>query len=351
MKRTFTLLFLLLLSVSSFSQISVETLDFIGFTQKLKTERVEKFKSLKTIFILPNIYDQESYNEILKEVWDVTPYELINVNDFNLGNYLSQDVAIVSMNSTTFGGGKLDLVDFRIYKGSSMTEDFDELYEKEEKKRKKDEKELKEKTKTILRTNSKGIARIFLYVKPEYRYKLYVNLEDRDADTDEHFTKMLNTTEVFYNYNLGFLKNYLQKINNLIKAGGQHNYRSTEYIAELSNLKTNKLYIPSYLSITYNSWIDSYKDSGEQKIHKVFKKYDYEYEVIDTDDLSKKILSDEEFYYLRYARLNGESFIEIVNSKTGEIVFHDHRYGVKNANFSSRFVSDLNRKIEKAEEN
>ena len=68
MKRTFTLLFLLLLSVSSFSQISVETLDFIGFTQKLKTERVEKFKSLKTIFILPNIYDQESYNEILKDL-------------------------------------------------------------------------------------------------------------------------------------------------------------------------------------------------------------------------------------------------------------------------------------------
>lgn len=75
--------------------------------------------------------------------------------------------------------------------------------------------------------------------------------------------------------------------------------------------------------------------------------YNYKYEVISDEELNNKILNNEELYYLRYVRMNAERFLQVVNSKTGEIIYRNYITGMS-YNIKSKDIKELNDKIKKA---
>ena len=63
--------------------------------------------------------------------------------------------------------------------------------------------------------------------------------------------------------------------------------------------------------------------------------------------MNNKILNNEELYYLRYVRMNAERFLQVVNSKTGEIIYRNYITGMS-YNIKSKDIKELNDKIKKA---
>lgn len=120
-----------------------------------------------------------------------------------------------------------------------------------------------------------------------------------------------------------------------------------DFLPELKKLTNNKLYIPSYMTIKYNGWTGKDSEGDDENIQKIFKKYDYKYEVISDEELNRKILNNEELYYLRYVRMNAERFLQVVNSKTGEIIYRNYITGLS-YKIKSKHIKELNSKIKKA---
>ena len=69
--------------------------------------------------------------------------------------------------------------------------------------------------------------------------------------------------------------------------------------------------------------------------------------IISDEELNNKILNNEELYYLRYVRMNAERFLQVVNSKTGEIIYRNYITGMS-YNIKSKDIKELNDKIKKA---
>lgn len=120
-----------------------------------------------------------------------------------------------------------------------------------------------------------------------------------------------------------------------------------DYLPDLKKLATHKLYIPSYMNIKFNGWTGQDSEADDNNIDDIFKKYEYQYEIISDDDLNNRILDNQELYYLRYVRMNAERFLQVVNSKTGEIIYRNYITGLS-YKIKSKHIKDLNGDIKKA---
>jgi hypothetical protein len=90
---------LLLLTIIVNSQISVSS-NHIGSTKKLDAETLERFKKTETIFLLSNVIEKAVYEEMLKKSWTVTPFKIININDFNLRDYVNDKYSFVNISGS-----------------------------------------------------------------------------------------------------------------------------------------------------------------------------------------------------------------------------------------------------------
>ncbi|CAA0217708.1 conserved exported hypothetical protein [Tenacibaculum maritimum] len=325
-------LLLLLITFQSYSQVSVGR-RHVGKSKKFKKGVLEKFKNTETIFLLSNIYEKEVYEKILKDSWNVTPYKVVDLESFEIENYLSSKYSVAQLAGLKrSGGGSTSLftyIDFKIYDSDAIFKKLEKLSPKKRKKKKQD----------IINKNSSNIARFYIFPKDDFiRTSLSSNIGK--------IVNSLFTDDVFFNYKPGFLKNYFQKINNLIKNEDIYWMYEDDYLPELKKLTNNKLYIPSYMTIKYSGWMGQDSEEDDENIKDIFRKYDYGYEIISDEEISNKILNNEEFYYLRYVRMNTERFLQVVNSKTGEIIYRDYIMGLS-YRIKSKHIKKLSRKIKK----
>ena len=335
-----TLLLLLLITFQSYSQVSVGA-RHIGKERKFKKGILEKFKNSETIFVLSNIYDKEIYEEILKDSWDVTPYKIVSYDDYNFNDYLNGNYTIVKLSGYKLikqmkSGSEVTYlytyVDFKLYEGSVISEKLAKLSEKKRKKQ----------WKKTLDKNSYSLARFYVFPKDEFANTIL----NRGMDV---IVNSFYSDDVLYNYKPGLLKNYFQKVNSLLKNEEVYwMYEEDYYLPELQNLTKKKLYIPSYMSISYNPWKIKDSDENAETIQELFKDYDFDYEMIPDEELSNKIMNNEEFYYARYVRMNTEKFLQVVNSKTGEIVYRNYIRGLLRYKMKAKDIRALNSKIKKA---
>ncbi|MFL0121226.1 hypothetical protein V2611_05440, partial [Tenacibaculum maritimum] len=300
-------LLLLLITFQSYSQVSVGR-RHVGKSKKFKKGVLEKFKNTETIFLLSNIYEKEVYEKILKDSWNVTPYKVVDLESFEIENYLSSKYSVAQLAGLKrSGGGSTSLftyIDFKIYDSDAIFKKLEKLSPKKRKKKKQD----------IINKNSSNIARFYIFPKDDF-------IRTSLSSDIGKIVNSLFTDDVFFNYKPGFLKNYFQKINNLIKNEDIYWMYEDDYLPELKKLTNNKLYIPSYMTIKYSGWMGQDSEEDDENIKDIFRKYDYGYEIISDEEISNKILNNEEFYYLRYVRMNTERFLQVVNSKTGEIIY------------------------------
>lgn len=341
--KLITILLFLCFSFQSYSQISVGP-KHIGKSSKFKKGVLERFKNTETIFVLSDVFEKEEYEEVLKSSWTVTPYRIVEFKDFELKKYLSDKYSIAQLGGfkrikeMKYGGTSTSLftyVDFNIYDSESIFEDLKKLSSKKISSKKKVRKE-----REIINKYELNIARFYIFPKDDFIHtSLSVDMN--------HIVNSLFTDDVFFNYKLGLLKNYFQKTDDLLKNNEIYWMYEDDYKPELKKLASQKLYIPSYMSIKYNGWKGVDSEEDDENIEDVFKKYNFEYQIISDDDLSNRILKNEEFYYIRYVRMNAERFLQVINAKTGDIIYRDYITGLS-YKIKSKHISELNSKIKKA---
>lgn len=342
MKKIILLLVISFAFNFSKAQISVGP-RHVGTSKKFKNDEFKKFKNTETIFVLSNALEKDAYLEILDNVWDVTPYKVINVDDFNkedyLGNYSIATINGFTRTKTMKSGAKVSslyiYIEFALYDSEKLQADL-----------KKNAGAKKSKIEKIYKKHKLSVSRIELYPTDEF---IITALK---SDDDE-IVNAIYTKNVFHNYDSGFLQNYFQKVNNLIKNEEIYWMYETDFLPELKTLKNKTLYIPNYLTTKYDALkikekkLDELNEKEKKRINEVYSSYAYKYEIQDDDVLNERILAGEEFYYLRYARINSQKFLHIVNSKTGEVVYRFYTTGFA-YNVKAKHIKEINQRIKKA---
>ncbi|WP_055437268.1 hypothetical protein [Lacinutrix algicola] len=339
-KISLLLLGFLLFSVLS-AQVSVGP-RHVGKSKKFPKERLAKFKGTETIFVLSDVIDINDYKKILDDSWSITPYKLIYRKDFNLLDYTEANYSFANLEGyhvtkTMESGAELEYlyiyINFFMLDGEGLKEGLSKLDKSSWRYKKKYEK--------TFEANKEKLARVDLFPKDTFLPTALKSESSVIMDT-------IYSKDVFYNYKSGFLKNYFQKVNNQLKEGEEYWMYENDFLPELKKLAKKTLYIPNYHLIKYNPWkMSSEKD--EDKFTEVFENYDHKFEFQDEKEIDRRILAGEEFYYLRYVRVNSQKFVHIVNSKTGEIVYRNYVAGMLSSyNLKSRHIKDINSKIKKA---
>lgn len=299
----------------------------------MNKNELEKFKQTETIFILSDLYSKEDYEIVLKNTWTITPYKIMAYKDINFDIYTNNKYSVA----------QLRYVVEKIYSGNSIVGKYPATYidimtletDKIKSKTKNYSQEKIDKNiDDILEKNTKLIARILLYAKDDFSDKAL-------GRTNETNTHMLYTEEVLYNYNPGFLKNYFQKINDILEKDEVCSMLIGVSLPEIQNLAKSKLYIPSYVTIKRSS---KTKEDNKDDEQSVIKEYGYQYEIIEGSDIGNKIMNKEEFYYVRYVRQDASRYLQIVNSLTGEIIYNDYIYGFS-TNLMAKNILNLNMAI------
>ncbi|CAC9973467.1 hypothetical protein [Flavobacterium panici] len=328
MKRIL-LVMMLVFSIKNYSQVSVSPSDR-GANEKFEKGELEKFKATTTIFVLPQINQKEDYEKILKEVWTVTPYKLVEFKDFNITGYADDAYSFAELFGDIRVTGK-GTVYVHTNFGIQLLDQ--EKFEKGFAKLKSDDKKYSRKLKSLFNENLSFVARAPLSVNSKFLADAMVARSDEKAGL---LYDRMYTEKSFTNTNLGMLKNYFQQINKLLTKGENIGLYDDFVTPEVKNLKDNTLYIPEAYKLEFSPWRISEKERDEKDLKELLEDYKYKYEFIKDEDLEKKILNNEEIYYLRYVSMNANKYLQVVNAKTGDPVYYFYgaaTYNLKDNDF------------------
>ncbi len=331
MKKLF-LAFFLIYSSLCFSQISVSN-NHNRNTKKLDTAVFNSFKKTETIFVLPSIINTETYNAILKEYWKITPYQLVDYKTFKFKNYPGNKYSFVYLDTSIKTIDKSRAINIYIYANL-------DLFMRN--------KDLKEKHKDKWFEKKTDIARVLLFPKNDF-LKTLANARDKKSD----LKKLTHENDVFYNFNAGYFKNYIQKIHQeLTKQNTKNNepyyVYENDFLPEIKNLATATLYIPEYLGLKFNGFRETNTNKNVNHIKKLFSAYDFEYRIVKNSELNTLIMENKDFYYAKFIRINTQRFLHIINAHTGEIIYRKYLPGIA-YNLNSKHIANLNSKIKKAQ--
>lgn len=296
MKQLLTL-FLIFISFTSNSQVYVGIRDYLGEKTKPNNPKVmQKIKGNKVLFVLPDIYTKEEYNAILNDTWKFSEYELVSIKDFNENpaKYLKVGSVVAEYN------GILKTINYT---------NPDKL----------------------VKQNEYVFIDIQFYVVDEIKVgkknttynKSYFGTisfcPDYGKCRNDGISSYLDISPNYLrNYKLGTLKNYFTIMSeNLVANTLYDGYADVDNIVNLRKLKTQKLYITE--DVKQRNMGAFNRD--DRDLNELTVDYQYQKEFISMDELSKKILAGEEFYYLFHNQDNSKKIINVLNSKTGEVIY------------------------------
>lgn len=311
--KSFLISIILLFATSTiYSQIAVG-IDLRDKSKKtISKDAFNQLKNKKTVFVVDD-HNIESYTKMINEVWNFNSYIILSRKAFDKSTYKNEKYAIFELKGflqkKTYNDGSVYNKPFVFYSYYHFV-----------KKGKK--------------FKSKSIAAAFLEPTKE------------GADNFIEELSFSNLDRNFINYGLGYLKNYLQLIQRKLK----NQERFSAYDAyvnkkEIKKLKNYVLYAPKKFNIKNES--DRVNEMNEIKAsdyEKVLQTYAYDYQIIEPDELNSKILNAKEsIYYLQYLTINAKKFINIINAKTGVIIYKE--YNTFSGRFKEKNIERINKFI------
>ncbi|MFH7015848.1 hypothetical protein [Flavobacterium sp. FlaQc-47] len=320
MKRIL-LIVMLALSVQNYAQVAV-TASERGANDPFEKGELEKFKSTTTVFVLPQLNKKEDYEKILKEVWTVTPYKVVDFKDFVMQDYSDGKYSIAKFIGDITISGKGTVY---IHTNFAIRILDKEKFDKGFAKLKADDKKYNRKLGGLFREHLTYIARFPLSVNNKFLVDAMAGA--RSDDKIASLYDRMYTEQSFTNTNLGMLKNYFQQINKIISEGGHSGLYDDFVTPEVKNLKDITLYVPEAYMMEYNPWKGTEKLRDEKDLKKLVEDYKYKYQFIKDEDLEKKIISNEDIFYLRYVSMNGNKYLDVVSAKTGISVYYFYGAG------------------------
>ena len=292
MKRIL-LVMLLVLSIKNYAQIAVTPSDR-GANEEFKKGQLENYKKTTTVFVFPTLYKKEEYEKILKEVWKVTPYKVVDFKDYKRSNFLDGNYSFAEIY-----GNKVETQRNTYIHTNYVIKGFDaEKFQKGLKKLKQDDKKLDKKFNELVVENLYSVARFPLCYTNSFLSHAY-----KSFDSEEDLAKLYNEMyqdSSFTNTNLGMIKNYLQQMNQLLDKGEHCGLYDDFSKPEIKYLKEKTLYIPEIYKKQYNAWKINEKTRDDEAANKLFRDYKYKFEFIKEADLEKRILNNEEILHRQY---------------------------------------------------
>jgi hypothetical protein len=280
-------------SFTSQSQINVGSKELVKMKPGTFTpEQLSKFKNSKTVFVYRESDNIEELEPAIRGVWDVTEISFVPFSEYgeiDMDNTSIFSIGGVNSSSTSSSGMSRD--NTHIYLSLWMPG--------------KDKKD---------RAIKESYARIELH--PTYVDYAKITTSERKKAMeyiyDEGHLK---------NWTVGFLKNYIQNVNSLLNKDSERwLYQNDEENPKVRRLRTKTLYIADYSMVKFNKFSGDESESLDPA--KIFKSYTFDYELMDAEDLSQKILTeDEAFYYMVYIKSSTDKYLTVYNSKTGEIIY------------------------------
>ncbi|GJM32102.1 MAG: hypothetical protein DHS20C18_11030 [Saprospiraceae bacterium] len=304
----------LILSHSIQAQVEVGSLDRdTHYKKKFKEGALNKLKDTETIFIYRETDDLKVLKKVVNEVWKITEISFVPYSEFvhtDLEN--TSFFSIKGLNVTAFMPSGRSYSNPHTYLSLWMPgkdEEGNEIVE--------------------------SFCRIELH--PSGQNIMNIIKMSKAKEKDNILDYIYEEGEL-RNWKPGFLKNYLKFVNKSIAEGVERwLFQRDKENPELKNLQSATLYVPDYAMIHFNT--QNGDESTKQEEADIFKKYPYPYEIINTDDLSNKILeSDEVFYYLTYVKSSANKFIAVHNNKTGDIIYSNYApmsYNIKKSDFKT----------------
>ncbi|WP_409417605.1 hypothetical protein [Flavobacterium sp. PS2] len=328
MKRILVII-MLVLSIKNYAQIAI-TSSYRGANDEFKKGELEAFKSTTTIFVLPELNSKEDYEKILKEVWTITPFKVVEYADFKMLDYADGKYSFAKFDGDILRTSKGTVF---VHTNFAIRVLDKEKFDKGFKKLKPEEKKYNLKLYDLFNETLSYIARAPLSVNNKFLVDaMKASSEESRSDL---YTRMYKEKS-FTNTNLGMLKNYFQQINQIISKGEHCGLYDDFVNPEIKNLKDNTLYIPEAYLMEYNPWRISEKLRDEKEMKKLVEDYKFKFEFIKDADLEKKILNNEEVYYLRYVSMNANKYLQVVNAKTGDPAYYFYgaaTYNLKDNDF------------------
>lgn len=251
----------------------------------------DELKDKKTIFVA-NGFQVEDVEQIMKEVWKVNDYEVISQSDFEKDfiNYIDTKYAIIDLNRT---------IVYDSYRNPECTRVYLHYYIPIKVKKKNNE---------LIKWKKKEVAALYFDGTGQWFTDIPV------------ISAKNNPVELLYNYNLGFIKNYLQFINAEIQQKADWSLFYPLADDELKALKTAPLYIPEYVLQ------DDPFSKEKMTTEKLLQDYSFKYEWVTAAQLSDKIVqgSNEDFYYYSSIFIGKVGkIVSVVNGRTGKLVYVD----------------------------
>lgn len=298
---------ILLATTNTFGQINVGPNENYQLkTGEFEQANLNKLKSSKTLFVYRDSdnVNLELFESTLSEVWDYTELEFVSYKEYTSRTYDE------SYSFFTIGGrhqiktSSSDMV-------TRNTHIFLTLW--------------------MINGNKKlTFCRIELYPT----FTTYQKAKDTE-DNVSLMVKHLYEESKLHNWNLLYLKNALQLVNEKLTKSDEHWIANSEVYSDLSHLKNDTLYIPEYTLIKFGAFTGD--ESKRHNVKKLFKKYPYPYKVLSMEELLEKALhSEKPLYYLSYIKSSTDKYVSVVNAKTGELLYSDYSpvsYNIKDKDF------------------
>lgn len=337
---------------------------------------LQRFKNSETIFIFSNFIDKTQMEEFLKKAWTVTPFKVISESEFNINNYLEGNYSFATYHryGITFNRQKMqsagsydnstrtsNTTPNNIYKStqqvssgftqqSTFTNDQflfflinKNEYEKVREQRVKD--------------NNFDIAsfpRIFVssFLLSSNRFLPVKNPKSAEVTKENEIIysdiiRRFYDIDFMYDNKIGFLYNNIQNMNYHITKEIKISFFSEPEVSnQISKLKTDTLYIPFDLYCLYT--FKNLKEKNKDNFEKFKGDYDFPYNVLSSEDISTKIVNGEEFYYLRFNLIETENLVQVVNSKTGDVIYSRRFSGMGPYQIPDKAIKNINREVKKS---
>ncbi|WP_158848137.1 hypothetical protein [Algibacter sp. L1A34] len=326
MKKHNLAFLLILLALSSYGQVNIGISKSWAniYVSELKQDVFDEIKNSKTIFVIPNELDENSFKQIINNVWTINDIEFISEDNFDY-NKFSKNVIIKLINKE----GRKDKVTFDSAVPDKTVKEY-----------------IIFNFSLFTPSQSNAVAQIFFTPNIKKR-EVITNSSNRKSILEKAIIKkkQKKNKEIagFYNFELGYIKNYFQFLNSHLDKNINAKLRDL-YIDkhEIKNLKKSTLFAPHWMMKRYDPFSSTIKKI--EKPEKYFSKYNHNYALISNEDLNNKILnSKENFYYLMHTQVNENKIISVINGKTGNIIFR--KTSKTSYNINSKDISDLNKEI------
>ncbi len=173
---------------------------------------------------------------------------------------------------------------------------------------------------TLSITNEVGIKQYYARIDLYQDIYAYGKLSELSAESNSKVLDYLYNDGIFYNWNIGYLKNAIQFVNDKLSKSETHWIYENIITNDFQKIKNETLYILDY-SINMQLMDKSNEKRFIKHEKKILGNYPYQYKIIDSKELDKMIISKESFLYLTCIKSGSNKFITITDANSSKKIY------------------------------